>query len=61
MQVTYDAHPLYTFALDHGAGQINGNGKADSFGGTDFTWHAVTVGGTSPTQSPSEGGGGYGY
>jgi predicted lipoprotein with Yx(FWY)xxD motif len=65
-QVAFDGRPLYTFTLDHGAGQVNGNGQSDSFDGTAFTWHAaVPTGATSgPTSGSSSGysrGGGYGY
>jgi predicted lipoprotein with Yx(FWY)xxD motif len=46
-QVTYDGKPLYTFAEDTKAGEVTGDGAKDSFGGTAFTWHAVTTKGTS--------------
>lgn len=59
-QVTFDGRPLYSFALDHSAGQLNGNGQSDSFGDIDFTWHAATVTGAAPTTSPSPDSG-YGY
>ena len=61
-QVTWDGKPLYTFSFDHGAGQVTGDGKQDSFGGTSFTWHVATASGTSggsPSTSPSSGGMGY--
>lgn len=64
-QVAFDGRPLYTFAFDHGAGQLGGNGAHDSFGGTSFSWHAATVSGpmagapaTSSAPSTSGGGGG---
>src|SRR4051794_16603933 len=62
-QVTFDGRPLYTFAFDHGAGQVNGDGLADGFDGTDFTWHAATPTGSAsaPASSASTGGRGYGY
>jgi len=46
-QLTYNGRPLYTFRLDRSAGQAHGSNFADSFGGTSFTWRAVTAGGTS--------------
>ena len=69
-QVAFDGRPLYTFSLDHGAGQTNGNGATDSFDGTSFTWHAVTASGSGSGSTPapasgsssgSSGGNGYGY
>jgi predicted lipoprotein with Yx(FWY)xxD motif len=63
-QTTYDGHPLYTFAGDTAAGQVNGNGKNESGG----LWWAVTpsgaklTGASAPSSSSStSGGGGYGY
>ena len=46
-QVTYDGRPLYRFTEDGGAGKVTGDGFKDSFGGTKFTWHAVTTDGVS--------------
>ena len=46
-QVTYDGRPLYTFAEDTEPGKLTGDGVKDAFGGTSFTWHAVTTKGTS--------------
>lgn len=66
-QVAFDGQPLYTFSFDRSAGQVNGDGEADSFDGVDFTWHAARptgaapAGSTSPTASPSSGYGGYDY
>lgn len=62
-QVTYQGYPLYTFTEDSGAGELTGNDVTDEFGGTSFTWHAMTMEGPAPAGSPSEsgGGGGYGY
>ena len=57
-QVTYDGHPLYTFAGDKKAGDTNGQG-VNAFGGI---WHALTATGnqaTATTTAPSRGG--YGY
>jgi predicted lipoprotein with Yx(FWY)xxD motif len=66
-QVTYAGHPLYTFALDKGAGQTKGEGLND-FGGK---WWAVSTAGRKVVKAPastsgSSGGGagssgGYGY
>jgi predicted lipoprotein with Yx(FWY)xxD motif len=69
-QVTLNGKPLYTFALDGGAGQSHGNGFKDNFDGTAFSWHsAVPVGSAPPAAAPSSapaynyggGGGGGGY
>jgi predicted lipoprotein with Yx(FWY)xxD motif len=61
-QVTYDGRPLYRFTEDGGAGKVTGDGFKDSFGGTRFTWHAVTTGGVSTGgKGSSDSGGGYGY
>jgi len=69
-QVVYGGHPLYTFANDHSAGDVNGQGFANGL------WHVVAPSGqivttsapaTTPTTQPmssgsgSSGGGGYGY
>jgi predicted lipoprotein with Yx(FWY)xxD motif len=59
-QVSFDGQPLYTFSFDHSAGQVNGDGQNDSFDGTDFTWHAATPKGASPTSGSSKGSG-YSY
>lgn len=66
-QVTYKGHPLYTFAKDTKAGDVNGEG-VQTFGGT---WYVVGTDGnavmsapsTQPSQpsSPSSPGGGYNY
>ncbi len=65
-QVTYLGHPLYTYAGDSAAGQVNGNGKNLSGG----LWWAMTPSGAkpsaatsspSPSPSSSSSGGGYGY
>jgi predicted lipoprotein with Yx(FWY)xxD motif len=62
-QVTLDGAPLYTFAEDS-PGQATGDGVQDSFGGKDFTWHAITVGAPAPDQTTttdSSSSGGYDY
>ena len=64
-QVTYNRHPLYTFAKDTKAGQTNGEGLT-AFGGS---WFAVSLTGnqvspkhsTPGTSTPSPGGGTPGY
>lgn len=71
-QVTYKGHPLYTFAKDTKAGDVNGEG-IQTFGGT---WYVVGTDGNAITgastsqpatpapsspSSPSSPGGGYGY
>jgi predicted lipoprotein with Yx(FWY)xxD motif len=54
LQVTYNKHPLYTFALDKRAGQTKGEGQI-AFGGS---WYAVSARGiavvkTSPAPPPT--------
>lgn len=62
-QVTWNKHPLYTYALDTGAGVVNGNGVKEGSG----VWYAATKGKVSLASSSSSsgptGGGssGYGY
>jgi|1186.fasta_scaffold06113_4 predicted lipoprotein with Yx(FWY)xxD motif len=61
-QLTFQGKPLYTFKLDNGPRQHNGNNAQDAFNGTSFTWHAATASGAAATKAPSSsGGGGYGY
>jgi predicted lipoprotein with Yx(FWY)xxD motif len=61
-QLTYNGKPLYTFRLDQTPGQAHGNDFTDKFGGTAFTWHALTTSGT-PAQTGGQQGnsGGYSY
>jgi predicted lipoprotein with Yx(FWY)xxD motif len=61
-QLTYKGHPLYTFAHDTKAGDVNGEGIA-TFGGT---WYVVGTDGnpimsapSTPAPSTTGGGGGY--
>jgi predicted lipoprotein with Yx(FWY)xxD motif len=49
MQVTYDKHPLYTFAGDKQPGQTNGEGLS-AFGAK---WYAVSAKGTAVAKSAS--------
>ena len=61
-QVTYDGHPLYTYAADTAPGQAKGNGLNASGG----VWHEMTVSGATPAagsgaSAPATKGGGYGY
>lgn len=56
LQVTYNHHPLYTFAKDKKAGQTTGEG-VDAFGAE---WDAVSPSGRKIGEpSTSSGGGGY--
>jgi predicted lipoprotein with Yx(FWY)xxD motif len=55
-QLTYQAHPLYTFSMDSQDKPASGHNAMDSFGGTSFTWHAIVVGGDPNDQPPAPGG-----
>lgn len=57
-QLTYDGVPVYRFS-DDSPGKVTGDGLGDEFGGTRFTWHAITIG--ESESSGSGGRGGYGY
>jgi predicted lipoprotein with Yx(FWY)xxD motif len=50
-QVTYDGHPLYTFAGDSNAGDTNGQG-INAFGAN---WYVLSSSGTAITTAPSSG------
>ena len=51
-QLTYNGKPLYTFRLDTGPGQSQGNNFNDQFNNVNFNWHAVTTAGaTAPAPS----------
>ncbi|MEU3662517.1 hypothetical protein AB0E77_22655 [Streptomyces sp. NPDC032940] len=54
-QVTYNGHPLYRFAEDHKAGDINGQ-DVDAFGAK---WFVVDPDGEKITTKPRTGDGGY--
>jgi len=65
-QVTYDGHPLYTFAGDAKAGEAKGNGVNASGG----LWYEMTVSGATPAAVAAKASasakstaksGGYGY
>lgn len=58
-QVTYEGHPLYTFAQDQSPGDATGQG-VNAFGGP---WYTVSPAGAAVTTSApsSSGGGGSGY
>jgi len=49
LQVTYNKHPLYTFALDKTAGQTKGQGSRN-FGAK---WYAVSAQGRAVLKSPT--------
>jgi predicted lipoprotein with Yx(FWY)xxD motif len=49
LQVTYNKHPLYTYALDKQAGQTNGEGSS-AFGAR---WYAVSARGTAVIKAPA--------
>jgi predicted lipoprotein with Yx(FWY)xxD motif len=60
-QLTYNGKPLYTFRLDLAPGQVHGNNFTDHFGGTSFTWRAITTSGSPAGTGQSGNGGGYAY
>lgn len=49
LQVTYNRHPLYTYALDKQAGQTKGQGSSASGG----KWWAVSARGTAIVKAPT--------
>ncbi len=49
LQVTYNKHPLYTFALDRSAGQTKGQGSSN-FGAK---WYAVSAKGRAVVKAPT--------
>jgi predicted lipoprotein with Yx(FWY)xxD motif len=65
-QLTHQNRPLYTFTLDSPDKPTSGHNVTDSFGGVEFTWHAVVVEGSGQQPPPPSGGddgygGGGGY
>jgi predicted lipoprotein with Yx(FWY)xxD motif len=54
-QVTYDGHPVYTFAKDSKAGDTNGEG-VNAFGGP---WYVLSPGGAEITSAASSTSNGY--
>ncbi len=60
-QVTYDVHPLYTFAGDKSPMEASGNRLNESGG----LWYEMTVSGATPggasSTASAKAGGGYGY
>jgi predicted lipoprotein with Yx(FWY)xxD motif len=48
-QVTYNRHPLYTFKLDKGAGQTNGQ----AYLAFDAKWYAVSASGAAVLKAPA--------
>jgi predicted lipoprotein with Yx(FWY)xxD motif len=54
-QVTYDGHPLYTFAGDSQSGDTNGQG-INAFGAL---WYVLSPQGSAITTASSSGGNGY--
>lgn len=55
-QLTFQNKPLYTFMLDKPDQPAFGNNAKDSFGGVDFTWHAIVVKpGSAPTTTDDGG------
>jgi predicted lipoprotein with Yx(FWY)xxD motif len=62
-QLTYDGLPLYTFTQED-AGELQGDGFADDFQGTQFVWAAAKADESSTpseTSTPANPGGGYDY
>jgi predicted lipoprotein with Yx(FWY)xxD motif len=57
MQVTYNHHPLYTFAKDTKKGQTNG----EEFSAFGAKWYVVSPAGNRILKGTSGGGGGGGY
>jgi predicted lipoprotein with Yx(FWY)xxD motif len=61
-QLTYNGRPLYTFRLDQAPGLAHGNDFTHHFGGTTFTWHALTTSGAPARTGGQQGNpGGYSY
>ena len=59
-QLSYQGRPLYTFTKDSQDKPASGHNAKDSFGGVEFTWHAVIVSASDqPAPTGDPGGGGY--
>jgi predicted lipoprotein with Yx(FWY)xxD motif len=60
-QLAYQSKPLYTFTMDSADKPASGHNASDSFGGVNFTWHAVVLqAGAQPPKDDGYGsGGGY--
>lgn len=56
-QLAFQNKPLYTFALDGPDKPASGNNASDTFGGVNFTWHAVVLSGGDQAPPPNDGGG----
>jgi predicted lipoprotein with Yx(FWY)xxD motif len=56
-QATFNGQPVYRFVKD-GSGSIMGDGVSDSFGGRQFSWHAVGDAGSSASGSSGSSGSG---
>src|SRR5580693_6543048 len=59
-QVTYNGHPLYTFADDH-AGQVTGQGVQNFFVATPGIASITMSAGSTAPAAPTGASGGYGY
>jgi predicted lipoprotein with Yx(FWY)xxD motif len=59
-QVTYNGHPLYTFADDH-AGQVTGQGVQNFFVATPGTASITMSAGSAASAAPAAPSGRYGY
>jgi predicted lipoprotein with Yx(FWY)xxD motif len=61
-QLAYQNKPLYTFTMDSTDKPASGHNSSDSFGGVQFTWHAVVLQGSAQPPKNDDGyGGGGGY
>ena len=54
--MTFDGRRLYRFADDPGPGEVTGDGFADTFDGTLFTWHVASPSGFSGGPTSTDGG-----
>jgi predicted lipoprotein with Yx(FWY)xxD motif len=51
-QVSLNGQPLYRFSGDGEAGDTNGEGVSDSFGGVDYEWSVLTLEEAAPRDAP---------